>query len=263
MVGNDLGDPDLPSEQSGDGDRVLRTAVRVLLPALVVLVAVVASCTFRDVPPDPTAVPSAPMDAVPEPRLVVLREELDEARATLGAAGAALEEARLASDLRTARSAAERTVQSLSASAALGRDLDGDKDVAPARVTPFFPAPDARAGRDVLSRALAAARAAGEAGTRVSAVLEDPVAGDVTGWERRPDEQMALIQAAADGEGTSIGELQGEATRALAWALLTVRARELEAAHAFAERGVAHILVALTALEGVEVDELDHHSSPR
>ncbi|MDP8961916.1 MAG: hypothetical protein M3N32_09910 [Actinomycetota bacterium] len=238
--------------------------MRVLLPALIVLVAVVTSCTFRDAPPDPAAIPSAARDAVPEPRLVVLRSELDRARTTIGAAGSALEEARLAGDLGTARSAAERTVHTLSASAALGGDLDGDKDVAQAEVSPFFPAPDSRGGSDVLSRALAAARAAGEAGTRVSAVLEDPVAGDVTGWERRPDEQMALIRAATvDGEGTSIGELQGEATRALAWALLTVRARELEAAQVFAERGGAHLLVALTALEGVEVPKANHHSSPR
>ncbi|MDQ3931926.1 MAG: hypothetical protein M3252_03685 [Actinomycetota bacterium] len=238
--------------------------MRVLLPVLVVLVAFATNCTFRDVPADPVAAPTAPRDDVPEPRLVVLREEIDEARTTIGAASAGLEEARSSEDLATARSAAERTVHTLSVSAALAGDLNGDRKVAQAGVRPFFPAPDARRGSDVLTRALAAARAAGEAGMRVSAVLEDPVAGDVTGWERRPDEQMALIQsAAADGEGSSIVELQGEVTRALAWALLTVRARELEAAHVFAERGGAHLLVALTALEGVQVAEVQHQSSPR
>lgn len=237
--------------------------MRVLLPALVVLVAVTTSCSF-EAPADPVAAPIVQRDDVPEPRLVELRAELDEARATIAAASAALEEARSSEDLATARSAAERAVHTLSASTALAGDLNGDRDVARAGVRPFFPASDARVGSDVLSRALAAARAAGEPGTRVSAVLEDPVAGDVTGWERRPDEQMALIQSAArDAEGSAIAELQGEATRALAWALLTVRARELEAAHVFAERGGAHLLVALTALEGVQVDEVQHQSSPR
>ncbi|MFN2555496.1 MAG: hypothetical protein ABR592_01255 [Nitriliruptorales bacterium] len=226
-------------------------ALRALLCALIALM---AGCSQLDRPSGPAAPLAATMEAVPEPRILALRAELESARQTLGAAGAALEEARLAGDLSAARSAAERTVHTLSASAGLAGDLDGDKDVSTAEVTPFFPAPDAATSSDVLSRTLAAARAAGEAGPRVSAVLEDPVAGDVTGWERRPDEQMALIQtAASDGEGSSIGELQGEATRALAWSLLAVRARELEAVHSFAERGGAHLLVALTALEGVEV----------
>lgn len=227
-----------------------------LLSGVVSLLGVAAGCSPLDAPSGPAAPLEATGHAVPEPRVVALRSELDRARTTIGAAGAALEEARLAEHLAKARSAAERTVHTLSASAELAGDLDGDEAVSTAAVTPFFPAPDAPASSDVLSRTLAAARAAGEAGTRVSAVLEDPVAGDVTGWERRPDEQMALIQAAAaDGEGGSIGELQGEATRALAWALLAVRARELEAAHGFAERGGAHLLVALTALGGVEVTE--------
>lgn len=234
-----------------------KPAVRVLLTAVVALVAMAAGCSVRDAPPDPAAAPAANMDSVPEPRLDALRAELDRARATIGAASAALEEARQSGDLATAHSAAERTVHVLSASAALAGDLDGDDDVAAAGVAPFFPAPDASVGRDVLSRTLAAARAAGEVGTRVTAVLDDPVAGDVTGWERRPDEQMGLVEAVtADGEGRSVDELEGEATRALAWALLTVRSRELEVARGFAERGAAHLLVALTALDGVEVNAI-------
>lgn len=234
--------------------------MRVLLATVVAVFGVAVGCSPLDAPPGPVAPPAAAGDTVPEPRLIELRSELDGARTTIGAAGAALEEARLSGDLRAARSAAERAVHTLSASTGLAGDLDGDKTVEPAvGVDPFFPAPDSAGGSDVLSRMLAAARAVGEAGSPVSAVLEDPVAGDVTGWERRPDEEMALIQAAvADGEGRSIGELQGEATRALAWALLTVRARELEAARNFAERGGAHLLVALTALEGVEVTEGTH-----
>lgn len=218
------------------------------LVVLLGLVLATAACSADD--PSPTAGRSSrPTQVAPQPHLVALRGEVAALEAALGAASRALDEARTARDLDSAQTAAERAVHALSADRRLAGDLDFDGTVADPGVPPLLPGGSAD---DLLSRTLAAARAAGAAGVPVGAVLNAPVAGDVTSWQRVPEEESARIRQAAEvGTQEAIRDLPGEVPRAVAWALLAATADGVEEARKFAERGAAHLQIARTALAEV------------
>jgi hypothetical protein len=71
------------------------------------------------------------------------------------------------------------------------------------------------------------------------AAIDQTVVGSVTGWRAPADQYDAIDQAVATyvPENDTISALPGESTRALAWALLTLQADDVNAAHDIANRG--------------------------
>ncbi len=167
------------------------------------------------------------------------------ARDRLGAASGA-------EDLAPARTAADEAIEV----------LIGEPDASPA----VFPVqtPERGAGsdrEDQLTAVLTIAReAGGTAGGDVREALRDLVAGDLGSWQRDADGMVELVEATADPSvpledlEVDVFELPGEATRALAWALLTRDAGDLGRATAYAERGAAHLDVAVTALSELDLE---------
>lgn len=235
----------------------------VVAGALVAASLVVVGCTPVDPEPvpAPTAAPDAPGLEQPDARQDQLRAEVRALEATLQAARSALEEARQATDLAVAHAAGEHAVHALTMAPDLAGDLDGDGDVRTLEVVPLFPGPrdaipeDSFYG-DQLASTMTAARDAGLSGARVIDVLRDPVAGDLGAWQADPASVLDAVDTAADA-GTlddveqAIADIQGHATKALVWALLTVRTDDLATATGAAERGTAHLDLTIDALPDV------------
>jgi hypothetical protein len=229
------------------------------------LVLAAAACAPPELGTDDevTVEPTGPDLNAPDPRKGALVDALEALDATLEAANGALREAASAPDLITSRAAAERAVHLLSADPDLGGDLDGDGAVATPQAPPLFPGPTERLDDgedygDAFSRTLTAARAAGAAGGDVVDLLRDPVAGDIGVWQQDAGGVLESIRdAIAAGSleeiEVAVAELAGEGTRGLAWALAAVRSSELEAVHAFADRGAAHLDLIRSAIDAVEV----------
>lgn len=228
---------------------------------LVVASLAVAGCTPIDpapAPPSPTVAPGVPGLQPPDAREDQLEAEVQALSATLQAARSALEEAGRATELTVARAAGERAVHALTMHPELTGDLDGDGQVAPLDVTALFPGPpdaipeDSFYG-DQLSSTMTAARGAGRTGAGVVDVLRDPVAGDLGVWQADPGSVLDEVRRAADAGSLdaveqAIADLDGQATRALVWSLVTVRADDLATATGAAQRGTAHLDVTVDAL---------------
>jgi hypothetical protein len=195
----------------------------------------------------PTAVPE---EAVPDPDRDALVAQLAELVGSVTAARDHLLAAATADELTAARRHGDAAVAQLLA--------DGHRSSSPA---PLLPAdtPDRGASPtqpDVLTSALTAAReAGGTLGERVTAVLRDPVAGDLGAWSRDAAGVVAQVRAVADPAtpletlDAEVLELNGDALRALAWALLTADASDPDLARAYAERGAVHLDLILEAVE--------------
>jgi hypothetical protein len=240
---------------------VATTMPLALLGLLLGLLAGCAEPTLLDEDEDADAAPAAPAEAVPDPDREALVEQLAELVASTTAARDLLLEAATADDLATARQRGDAAVDQLLAAG--GPDLPA---------VPLLPAetPDRGASplqRDVLTATLTAAReAGGTLGDRVTAVLRDPVAGDLGAWSRDAAGVVAQVRAVADPTtplealDAAVLELNGDALRALAWALLTADAPDADLARAYAERGAVHLDLILEAVEreigpAVEVGE--------
>lgn len=199
----------------------------------------------------------------PDPHLAALTGEVNDLRATLATARDALVAARDAGDPAAARAAAERAVHALTAAPALAGDLDEDGQVAAPGVAPLFPGPTGAippgdSYGDVFSRVLTAARSAGPQGSAVIDLLRNPVAGSLAAWQSDPGGVLDLVVQVADAPDVATAQerisedLNGQATLALAWALLAVRAEQPATVRAAAERGVVHLDAALEGLEAVD-----------
>lgn len=245
------------------------------LPLLLLTVAALAaSCALPDVTSEPQpAVTGSPGETGPDPRVAALGLEVDALRTTVVAARDALVAVRDATSRQAAREAAERAVHTLTAAPHLSGDLDGDGTAADPRVDPLFPGPadaidpDTSYG-DVFSRVLTAARGAGSAGRAVIELLRDPIAGSLAAWQEdaagrlQAAEDVARISDVAAAEQRVAEELEGEATRALAWALLAVRARDLDVARAAGERGVVHLDLTLEGVDAITLQATDAARGP-
>lgn len=220
----------------------MRTRLPVLLA--IVLVALVACTPAPPLEEDAADGPTPPPeDEGQDPEVIALGRALADARDELEVVLATLSEAAEGGDAAPVREA----VALLTASPDLRSMAGADGGTADA----FLPADEP--AEDTLSRLLALARDAGDTGTQVATVLQNPVAGDTTTWQRRPDDRNAAIAAAAQaGDEVTIAELEGHLPQAVAWGIAaTATADTAEAA----ERAAAHTTVALTAIERL-ADEL-------
>lgn len=190
---------------------------------------------------------------VPDPARDTMLAELAELRALLADARDHLDDAGEA-DASGARTAATTAVELLAGDPADDRE-------------PLFPAERGERGSggarsDRLTGVLTVTREAGGDDARaIREVLRDLVAGDLGAWQRDAGGMLDLVEDAArsagsveEAEETVLG-LPGEATRALAWAMLARDARELERAQAYAERGATHLDIAVTAIDDLDVSE--------
>lgn len=225
--------------------------------AAVAIAVVMTGCTLPVAgPAEETIEPSeAPLGSdVPDPARDTLLLELEQLGATVTAAADALEPAATSDDPAAARAAADRALDILVATAG---DAGGDP-------RPLFPGDtDDRGGgtdgADQLTRTMTAARdLGGTLGNQVLDLLRDPVAGDLGSWLRDATGVLASVRStteqASDLEGleAAVSELPGLGTQAIAWTELTAAATELEAARAYAERGLASLEVIT-----VSIDRLD------
>jgi hypothetical protein len=198
----------------------------------------------------------------PDPGRDTLLAELDALRSTVGAARDELAGALGSGDPAEARRAGGRAVTRLIAAP----ELDADAGTTP----PVFPSTTTERGSiegdDLLTASSTAARDAGGAlGRAVLELLRDPLAGDLGAWQHDPAGVVASVRAATGASGEletleqAVFELPGEGTRALAWALLTADPPRPADTLAYAERGVTHLEVVLTAIDDLltEVDDED------
>ncbi len=226
----------------------------------VVLAAVLAACAEPALPGDPEPEASdAPVEAeVLRPGREALLTELESLTATVVAARDRLVAAGEANDLAAARAAGDEAVALLIDDPELAQRSPSDLE-------PLFPSEsvergDAAAGGDRLTTTLTVAREAGDLGRRVADTLSEPIAGDLGAWQRDAAGMVELVRttarpgAALEELERAVLELPGDGTRALAWALLTAEATSADAAAAYAERGIAHLDLVLTAIDALDVD---------
>lgn len=239
-----------------------------------------AAVVDADPPADPTATATPtgeanddePVDIdatdAPDPRVDVLGAEVALVLASLEGAAGHVElwrSAAEADDLGGARAAAEATVHALTADPRLATDLDGDGTTVPAP-TPLLPGPDASRTEtvdygDALSSAIPAARVTGDRGAALLAVLQDPIAGDLGVWQRDPAGPLDAAREAATAAAAQLGAgdaeaadrtvaaLDGDALRALAWALVAAsEPLDRTTTQAAGDRAAAHLAVCTTAL---------------
>ncbi len=193
-----------------------------------------------------------------DPASIELLAEVATLEATLTAALDEATAVRTAADLPAGRAAAERLVHLLTAAPDLQTDLDDDDVVAPPSALPLFPGPRDDIPEDAeydvsLARAATAGRDAGADGARLLSTLCDPIAGDVAIWFEDAAGMLDLIDEAARARSVeeaeaAVATLDGEATRALAYALLALRARDVASAQAYGERAAAHLDLGVAAL---------------
>jgi hypothetical protein len=193
---------------------------------------------------------AAPADPVPDPTHAAVLDEVTRLGDSVTAARTALAEAAAADDVASARRAGQAAVGRLLAD---GTTTSEAPPLLPAETTDRETRPTEL---DALTATLTAARAAGgELGERVTGLLRDPIAGDLGAWERDAAGMVGQARAVADPGAEldaldpAVLALQGDALRALAWAYLTADAEELDAARAYAERGVVHLDLILEAID--------------
>jgi hypothetical protein len=241
--------PTVPAPTTGrPRPRVAR--VRVALAALVALGAACAEPAL----PDNAELEGAeePLGvATPDPARDALVDELEALRGHLAETRDRLAAAVDADDAATARRHADAALELF-----VGQGDGGD---------PLFPTVTLERGSELaddrLTRTLTAARdAGGTLGRATLELLRDPLAGDLGTWQRDPGGVVALVEATATPATdlaaleAAVLELPGEGTRALAWTLLTAEARDLDAARASAERGVAHLDIVVAAVDDLLAD---------
>lgn len=226
-----------------------------LAPTLAVLLVLLVACAdpVDDSPGQGEAAQNPLGSEKPDPARDALVTEVEALADLLSTAQDRLAAAAQADELPAAHAAADEVLEL----------LIGDPAEGPAALFPVE-TPDRGAGserEDQLTAVLTAAReAGGTAGGDVGEALRDLVAGDLGSWQRDADGMVDLVEATATSAGSleaieaEVFELPGEATRALAWTLLTERADDLDEARAYAERGAAHLDVAVTALTGLELE---------
>ncbi len=206
-----------------------------------------------------------PLADAPDPRQEALVDHATALLATLVDANSAFEVLARAASLDEARTESTRLLAVLSADPRFN-DPDGDGVPAEIGVRPLLPGPTTSREEtvdygDVFTGLLSAGRDAGPAGSPFVDVLRDPIVGDLGSWQRDPQGMLDGVVAAVAGvtdvpsAETAIGELQGEAPRALAWAILANAADDLERVRAYGERGAVHLDLMLTAVRPL-VDEL-------
>jgi hypothetical protein len=231
--------------RDGTVDATMRYA---LVPLLVLLALATGGCPVVSDDGDP----ELPTD-VAEPEDETATEDREravaaagEARSSLFAAAEDLEEAARAFDTGEGRQLASRAVHGLTAS----RSLRDDLPAVEVDRRPFLPGDEDAEPQDVLNRVLGVARAVGEQGAPVVSVLDDPVAGDVTGWQQEPGDRNEAIADAADVAGEDVVEsLEGHVPRAVAWTIAAIHTGDQERFTEFMERAAAHVAVAIAALD--------------
>lgn len=172
------------------------------------------------------------------------------ARTVLFEVAADLEQAAGAFEIAEGSTAAERAVRGLTSSPTLIGEGDGSAEVEPDH-GPFLPAESDDQADDVLNETVAAAREAGEPGARLLALLDDPVVGDVTGWQQDPASRNDDVrEAVRAGTDVAVDDLGGQVPRALAWGLIALRAGDEQTFAEDLERASAHLAVAIAALDG-------------
>lgn len=222
------------------------------LAAAAVLPLALAACA-EPIPSatDPAGASPPPAEPTVDPRRAAVDRGVQALADTVAAADRALQDATGADDLDEARDRAAVAVATLTAA----------EELVPAgaepAARPLFPGPETSREEtidhdDVLSELLTAARAAGDESGALLSLLREPVAGDVSVWQRDPASQLdAIAAAAAAGDEESVLALEGEGCRALAWAIAAAEAATLEDAHAHATRGSDHLTVVLDLIETV------------
>jgi hypothetical protein len=225
------------------------------LVAVLALVMALAACAdpVDDTPGRGEAAENPLGSEEPDPARDALINEVDALVGLLSGARDRLAEAAEADGLTAAHAAADDVLERL-----IGDPGDGPPALFPVET------PDRGAGserEDQLTAVLTVAReAGGRAGGDVREALRDLVAGDLGSWQRDADGMVDLVEATAMAGDTleateqEVFELPGEATRALAWTLLLERASDVDEARAYAERGAAHLDVAVTALTELELE---------
>lgn len=227
------------------------------IPAMTLLAALTlgaAACSD----PGPDSEPSEEAAATSEPAATDPLEEAlyDEVRSLRATVVRAREH--LAATRDGAGGAAELAVAALTADERLA---EAESDVAP-----LFPGPNTSREEnvdygDAFTRTLTAARgASGRFASEVSHMLADPIAGDLGIWQRDAEGLLEAVDDAARARSveeaeTAVLELPGEGTRALAYALLAVRASDDDARSAYAERGIAHLDIVIRAIDTALGDE--------
>jgi hypothetical protein len=239
-----------------------RTADRRALVAGVLLATVVlpgCSLPSADTVAPATDPSEAPLGtSTPDPSRVALVEEVERLAATVAAARGALARAVGAGTTTEARSAAEAALDLLIAEpGADGADPgDGPRPLFAAETVERDESGDTA---DQLTATLTRARDVGGAlGNTVVDLLREPIAGDLGAWQRDAGGVLASIDETLASASTleelevAVGELPGLGTRAVAWARLVAATSDLDAASAFAERGVANLDVIQVTLDRLE-----------
>lgn len=229
------------------------------LLAAATIVAALTGCTLEEsLPGEPATVepPTTVRGAeAPDPRVQALAGEIEDLRAAVSAAREALAQVQAAP--QEAGAAAARAVALLTADQRLA---DTPPDELPH--APLFPGRsgernDATDHGDTFTEALTTARDAGPAGAPLVDLLRDPLAGDLGAWQRDAEGILTAVERTAHsspGVTTAeerVAELPGEATKALAWAVLAERTRDPDRRAAFAERGLVHLDLVLTAIDAL------------
>ncbi len=188
--------------------------------------------------------PAAAEEDVEEPHREAVLDATGAALEPLDAAAAALDDA--ATSGAASAGALGRAVALLTASTELRGMAGAPEDPGTA---PFLPSSEPEDGADVLNRTVAAARGAGDHGSQLTAVLHDPVAGDLTAWQEDPDLALEAVRdAAEDGSEEAIAEIPGAVPRALAWTLAAADTGDADTSRELVERAAAHLAVARAAL---------------
>jgi hypothetical protein len=91
---------------------------------------------------------------------------------------------------------------------------------------------------------------AAPAGSPLRAAVAERITGDVDAWRTPRDRYDAIDRAVADyrPDNDTVGTLPGDAARALAWALLTLKTENINDAHELAGRAAASIRQSLDAV---------------
>ncbi len=208
----------------------------------------VAGCTAPGVG-QPTEAPSepAPVEREVDPEARALAEEIAGVTALVERSRAQLDAVGEADTLQAAHARLERADGLLVST-------PGSEETA---LLPIEPAERtaARSGRDALTELLTRAREAGGAlGRGVVEVLRDPIAGDLGAWELDAPGVVETARAAGTTAGdvesasTLILELDGEATKAIAWIAFGLERTDLDQARAAARFADGHLEVVALVL---------------
>lgn len=230
-------------------------AARGRLLALAVVVALGACAEPLDErPPEGRAARNPLGSEAPDPARQTLLHELEQLEGLLATARDHLEVAAAAESTGGVRDGVGPAVELLA-----GDPPDG--------TAALFPVEQGERGdsgdREVrLTSVLTVSReAGGTLGREVRELLRELVAGDLGAWQRDPEGMMARVEDATAGAGSleeaevAVFELSGEATRALAWALLAEQGSDPATATEYARRAATHLDIAVAAIRDVDVED--------